>query len=215
VAEKDTLVVKNVEKRMGHRQILKDVSFQASTGDVVAITGGNGAGKTTLLRIIAGLWRKSGGEVLWNGSSMGLDQGRTAYISHQPMLYGSLSVGENLAFFGRMYGTMNPDRLQELLELVGLWLYRLEPASALSRGMQQRLAIARALMADPALILYDEPFTSLDADGRNMLRQVLESRRSSTVQLVVTHELGHLAGLAFREIMLKGGRAVQGRDGHA
>lgn len=110
---------------------------------------------------------------------------------------------------------MNPDRLQELLELVGLWLYRLEPASALSRGMQQRLAIARALMADPALILYDEPFTSLDADGRNMLRQVLESRRSSTVQLVVTHELGHLAGLAFREIMLKGGRAVQGRDGHA
>ena len=137
MGEKNVLVVRHLKKQIGAKQILKDVSFQAGLGELLAITGANGAGKTTLLRIIAGLSRKSGGEVIWNGGNIG-------YIAHQPMLYGSLSVQENLAFFAEMYGTMSQRRVQELLELVDLWLYRLEPAAVLSRGMQQRLAIAGA-----------------------------------------------------------------------
>jgi heme exporter protein A len=205
VGEKNVLVVRHLKKQIGAKQILKDVSFQAGLGELLAITGANGAGKTTLLRIIAGLSRKSGGEVIWNGGNIG-------YIAHQPMLYGSLSVQENLAFFAEMYGTMSQRRVQELLELVDLWLYRLEPAAVLSRGMQQRLAIARALMIAPALLLYDEPFTSLDADGRAVLRRVLAEYRPRTVQLVITHEPQHFGELGYREIRLKDGRVVEGGD---
>lgn len=214
MAQQNALEVRQLRKQLGHKQILKAVTFAAVTGELVAITGANGAGKTTLLRVIAGLARPSGGEVLWNGSSLRLDSRQAAYVSHQPILYGSLTVQENLEFFGRLYGTADPAKLQELLELVGLWLYRLEPAAVLSRGMQQRLAIARALIAEPALILYDEPFTSLDENGREILRQVLENRRPRAVQLLVTHELEHLQGLPFREIRLEEGRSVPKEAAH-
>ncbi|HHT41925.1 MAG TPA: heme ABC exporter ATP-binding protein CcmA [Firmicutes bacterium] len=215
MAVKDVLVVKELQKQLGHKQILKNISFQAVTGDLLVITGPNGAGKTTLLRILAGLLPKSGGEVLWNGAELALDHGRVGYISHQPMLYANLTVQENLRFFGEMYGTMGAERVQELLELVGLWLYRLEMVSVLSRGMQQRLAIARALMADPTLILYDEPFTSLDADGREILRQVFEQHRDRSIQLAITHEPQHFAGLTYRHLGLDGGRVVERGYTHA
>ncbi|HHT72910.1 MAG TPA: heme ABC exporter ATP-binding protein CcmA [Firmicutes bacterium] len=200
---KDVLTVKHLKKELGHKQVLKDVSFQAEPGELVVITGPNGAGKTTLLRILAGLTPKSGGEVLWKG-------GRIGYVAHQPMLYPNLSVQENLAFFGEMYGAPSQGRFQELLELVGLWFYRLEKAANLSRGMQQRLAIARALMAEPALLLYDEPFTSLDAGGREVLREVITACREVTIQLAITHELQNFAGLGYRELRLEDGRIVEG-----
>lgn len=200
---KDVLTVKHLKKELGHKQVLKDVSFQAEPGELVVITGPNGAGKTTLLRILAGLTPKSGGEVLWKG-------GRIGYVAHQPMLYPNLSVQENLAFFGEMYGAPSHGRFQELLELVGLWFYRLEKAANLSRGMQQRLAIARALMAEPALLLYDEPFTSLDAGGREVLREVITACREVTIQLAITHELQNFAGLGYRELRLEDGRIVEG-----
>ena len=100
------------------------------------------------------------------------DSPRIGYVAHHPMLYGNLTVQENLTFFEEMYGPTSPSRIQELLERVGLWLYRLEKAAVLSRGMQQWLAIARALVAEPSLMLYDEPFTGLDAEGRDILRGI-------------------------------------------
>ncbi|NLL43292.1 MAG: heme ABC exporter ATP-binding protein CcmA [Firmicutes bacterium] len=210
---KDVLELRGLQKKIGLKQILKDVSFQSSTGDLVAITGVNGAGKTTLFRILAGLMPKSGGQALWNGENLELNHCRVGFIAHRPMLYGSLSVQENLAFFGQLYETGSPERVQELLELVGLWLYRLEPASVLSRGMQQRLALARALVGNPSLILYDEPFTSLDLGGRDILRQVFAEYRPRTIQLVISHELEHFQDLAYKEIRLEEGRAVQGGNG--
>jgi heme ABC exporter ATP-binding subunit CcmA len=208
-------VVRQLQKQIGPKRILKDVSFQVTTGELVVITGANGAGKTTLLRILAGLLPKSGGDVLWNTKNLGLDHGKVGYVSHKPMLYENLSVQENLLFFGRMYGKVSQARLQELLELVGLWLYRLELVAVLSRGMQQRLAIARALMIDPSLLLYDEPFTSLDPDGQEILRQVFEQYRRKTIQLVISHELQHFAGLTIRELRLEDGHVVQEEGTHA
>lgn len=190
MAQQNALEVRQLRKQLGHKQILKAVTFAAVTGELVAITGANGAGKTTLLRVIAGLARPSGGEVLWNGSSLRLDSRQAAYVSHQPILYGSLTVQENLEFFGRLYGTADPAKLQELLELVGLWLYRLEPAAVLSRGMQQRLAIARALANRPKLILADEPTGELDSTTAQEIlgffRQIVD--HEGVTLLVASHD---------------------------
>lgn len=215
MAQKDILEVRQLRKQIGVKRILKDVSFKTTTGELLAITGSNGAGKTTLMRILAGLLPKSGGDVLWNDTNLNLNHGRIGYISHKPMLYETLSVQENLTFFGQMYGTMTQKRVQELLNLVGLWIYRLEPAAVLSRGMQQRLALARALIVDPSLILYDEPFTSLDPESQRLLRQILRKSQSKAIQIVITHELSLLDGLPFREIRLQDGLVMQGGLGDA
>ena len=206
----DVLEVRQLHKQIGAKRILKEISFQVVTGELVVITGPNGAGKTTLMRILAGLLPKSGGQVLWNGSGYDLSRGGIGYVSHKPMLYETLSVQDNLRFFGRMYGTATKGRVQELLTLVGLWHYRHEPAGVLSRGMQQRLAIARALMPRPRMILYDEPFTSLDMDGQRLLKGVLNDRRPESIQLVISHELHLMNALAYRELRLKDGKVEQG-----
>lgn len=215
MAQKDILEVRQLRKQIGVKRILKDVSFKTTTGELLAITGSNGTGKTTLMRILAGLLPKSGGDVLWNDTNLNLNHGRIGYISHKPMLYETLSVQENLTFFGQMYGTMTQKWVQELLNLVGLWIYRLEPAAVLSRGMQQRLALARALIVDPSLILYDEPFTSLDPESQRLLRQILRKSQSKAIQIVITHELSLLDGLPFREIRLQDGLVMQGGLGDA
>lgn len=205
----DALVVKRLHKQIGVKWILKDISFEAATGDLVVITGPNGAGKTTLLRVLAGLIPKSGGQVLWNGSVYGLEHGDIGYIAHKPMLYETLSVYDNLHFFASMYGTGSKKWEQELLMLVDLWHYRHEPVAILSRGMQQRLALARVLVSRPRMILYDEPFTSLDQDGQRLLRGVLEQNRRKAVQLLITHEPQLMEGFCYKELRLKDGQ-VQG-----
>ncbi len=208
----NALVVKGLHKQIGAKWILKDVSFEAKTGNLVVITGPNGAGKTTLLRILAGLLPKSGGEVLWNGSNYGLNHGQIGYVAHKPMLYETLSVHANLRFFGRMYGAASEKWERELLTLVDLWQYRNEPVAILSRGMQQRLALARVLVSRPHMILYDEPFTGLDQDGKRLLRGVLEEVRQQAIQLLITHEPGLLEGSCYEELRLRAGRVQGGAD---
>lgn len=107
------------------------------------------------------------------------------------------------------------DRVRELLSMVGLWLHRYEPVGVLSRGMQQRLALARTLISEPKLILYDEPFTGLDQEGQGLLRAILEEQRIRSIQIVITHELDLLAGLPFEQIRLEEGQLVQGGLKHA
>lgn len=206
----DFLEVKQLQKQIGAKKILKDISFQVATGDLVAITGPNGAGKTTLMRILAGLLPKSGGEVLWNGIEYDLSHGRIGYVSHKPMVYETLSVYDNLLFFGQMYGTATGKFAQELLTKVGLWHYRHEPVAVLSRGMQQRLAIARSLMGKPRLILYDEPFTSLDVAAQTLLNTIFEEYRPQAIQLVISHELHLLGNLSYKELKLRDGQMEQG-----
>lgn len=198
-------MVKQLHKQIGAKWILKGISFQATTGDLVVITGPNGAGKTTLLRIFAGLTPKSGGEVLWNDLGYGLGHGRIGYVAHRPMLYESLTVQDNVRFFARMYGTSSEEWERQLLTRVGLWHYRHEPVTILSRGMQQRLALARVLVSYPRLILYDEPFTSLDQEGKLLLRGLLEESRPQAIQLLITHEPELLEGLSYEELRIADG----------
>lgn len=210
----DRLVVEQLHKQIGAKWILKGVSFQARTGDLVVITGPNGAGKTTLLRILAGLTPRSGGEVLWNDHEYGLGHGRIGYVAHRPMLYETLTVQDNVRFFARMYGTSCEEWERQLLTRVGLWHYRHEPVAILSRGMQQRLALARVLISCPRLILYDEPFTSLDQEGQLLLRGLLEESRPQAIQLLITHEPELLGGLDYEELRIANGQ-VQGGSYHA
>ena len=205
----DQLDVVHLSKRIGPKRILTDISFSSTTGDLLVITGPNGAGKTTLLRLIAGLSKKSSGDILWNGSSYGIDHGSLGYLSHKPMLYETLSVLDNMVFFAKMYGKFSMERIGQLLEQVGLWLYRYEPAAVLSRGMQQRLALARTLLLEPRLILYDEPFTGLDYDGQELLRNVLEAKRADSIQIVISHELNLLQELPYIEKKLVRGQMVR------
>lgn len=205
----DILAVENVSKQIQEKIILGNISFTAVTGDLIAITGPNGAGKTTLLRMIAGLMTVTAGRILWNQEQYGLEHGRIGYLSHQPMLYDSLSVLENLSFFAKLYNCYSPQSVQEILTRVGLWLARYEPAAVLSRGMQQRLAIARTLVSTPRLILYDEPFTGLDREGRELLLGLLAENQPRTVQVLVTHDLTLLDGLKCREIKIECGKMVE------
>lgn len=205
----DQLNIKNLSKNWGSKQVLIDISFTVSTGTLAVITGSNGSGKTTLLQLIAGLSLKKEGQVLWNGACYGLELGKIGYLAHKPMLYENLSVLENIVFFSKMYGCFSLEHVASMLRRVGLWLYRYEPAAILSRGMQQRLAIARTLISDPKLILYDEPFTGLDVEGRQLLCDILQENLPKTIQLVITHKLDQLAGLDYRELKLVKGHLVE------
>ncbi|NLJ81205.1 MAG: heme ABC exporter ATP-binding protein CcmA [Firmicutes bacterium] len=207
----DLLEIQNLTKKIGFKNILLDVSFAAQSGDFLVVTGPNGAGKTTLLRLIAGLIKRTSGKILWNGSDYGLAHGSLGYISHKSMLYENLSVLENMVFFGRLYEKYSQKRIEELLKRVDLWLYRHEPAGVLSRGMQQRLALARTLAQEPKLVLYDEPFTGLDLDGQKLLRNILAAKRQRSIQILVTHDLNLLSGLEYGNIRLQRGRVVQER----
>ena len=206
----DLLEVNQLGKQIGAKRILTDVSFRAETGDLLVLTGPNGVGKTTLLRILAGLSTASAGEILWNGLGYDLNHGQIGYVSHKPMLYETLSVQENLVFFAQMYGRGSTERVRELLSMVGLWLHRYEPVAILSRGMQQRLALARTLIAEAKLILYDEPFTGLDQEGQALLRAILTEQRTRSIQIVIAHGLELLDGLSYEQIRLQEGRLLQG-----
>ena len=201
----DRLEVLNLSKRLGSRMVLRDVSFSAATGDLIVVTGANGGGKTTMLRILAGLSRPTSGQVLWNGSPYSIEHGSISYVAHEPMLYESLTVQENMQFFAELYDKPL-GRIENLLRLMDLWIFRHERAKILSRGMQQRLVLARALLIEPKLILYDEPFTGLDFSGQELLRSVLSELRSRTLQIVVSHDPHLLGDLRYEHLELAEGK---------
>ncbi len=182
----------------------RGMDFHADRGEFVALLGPNGAGKTTFLRILASLSRPSMGEVNIAGYRLP-DQAsavrrRLGVVSHQPLLYGDLTAEENLRFYGRMYGVRDlQPRVAEVLELVGLTPRRRDLVRTYSRGMQQRLAIGRAVLHDPDVMLFDEPHTGLDQDASAMLDTVLRevAARGRTV-VMTSHDLARAADLASR-----------------
>ncbi len=196
--------VRKLVKRFGLKTVLRGMDFQADRGEFVALLGPNGAGKTTFLRILASLSRPSMGEVNIAGYRLP-DQAsavrrRLGVVSHQPLLYGDLTAEENLRFYGRMYGVRNLQaRVAEVLELVGLTARRRDLVRTYSRGMQQRLAIGRAVLHDPEVMLFDEPHTGLDQDASAMLDTVLRevAARGRTV-VMTSHDLARTADLASR-----------------
>lgn len=213
--------VRSLVKRFGAKVVLRQLNFTVQAGEFVALLGPNGAGKTTFLRILASLARPSLGEVWVAGFRLPQQAAhvrrRLGVVSHQPLLYGDLSAEENLRFYGRMYAVPElGSRINEVLELVGLAARRRDLVRTFSRGMQQRLAIARAILHDPDVLLLDEPHTGLDQDACDMLDRVLRqiARQGRTV-VMTSHDLARVEDLASRFDVLTAGRitASQSADG--
>jgi heme exporter protein A len=205
------ITVHKLVKRFGMKAVLRGLDFEVRSGEFVALLGPNGAGKTTFLRILASLSRPSLGAVSVAGYRLP-DQAagvraRLGVVSHLPLLYGDLTTEENLRFFGRMYGVSNLDvRISEVLELVGLVARRRDLVRTFSRGMQQRLAIGRAVLHDPDVMLFDEPYTGLDQDASAMLDDVFRSVAAQGRTVVLTsHDLMHAEELATRFDILSRG----------
>jgi heme exporter protein A len=203
--------VRKLVKRFGLKTVLRSVDFQVQAGEFVALLGPNGAGKTTFLRILASLSRPAIGEVRIAGYRLpeqaAAVRRRLGVVSHLPLLYGDLTAEENLRFFGRMYGVANLDsRITEVLDLVGLLPRRRDLVRTFSRGMQQRLAIGRAVLHDPEVMLFDEPHTGLDQEASAMLDHVLQevAARGRTV-VMTSHDLARSGDLASRFDILSRG----------
>ena len=199
-------------KAFGDRKALGGVSFELPAGSFLSIFGPNGAGKTTLLRILSTLSRPSAGKL----SVLGIDalenpgdlRARIGLISHKPMVYGDLSASENLEFFARLYGTPDKGRIRELLQLVELDHRRNDAARTFSRGMTQRLSIARALVNDPDLVLLDEPYSGLDPHAMQLFDELIERVRDGRTFVMVSHDLDKGLSLCTHALVLARGKVV-------
>jgi heme exporter protein A len=214
VGPANQIEVRKLVKRFGLKTVLRSLDFQVQKGEFVALLGPNGAGKTTFLRILASLSRPAMGEVRIAGYQL---PGQAAavrrilgVVSHQPLLYGDLTAEENLKFYARMYQVPErEERVSEVLEMVGLSARRRDLVRTFSRGMQQRLAIGRAVLHDPEVMLFDEPHTGLDQDACAMLDHVLRevAARGRTV-VMTSHDLARAADLASRFDILSRGKII-------
>lgn len=206
------IVVDEVSRVYGRNFALHRVSLDFQSGTVTALIGGNGAGKTTLLNILATLDRPTSGKIRYD--DVGFDafakSGRRdiGWVSHESLLYADLSGRENLQFYARLYGLDNPPALAtEWLENVELADVGDRRVSAYSRGMRQRLSVARALLHDPGILLLDEPLTGLDKPGRERLLDVFAGQRDrGKIIVMITHDLAVTASLVDTVVVLKRGK---------
>jgi ABC-type multidrug transport system ATPase subunit len=183
---------RGLERRFGAKRVLHGLDLDVARGDFVVVTGANGSGKTTLLRLVAGLAAPTAGDL-----SVDLDRAQLGYVGHEALVYRELTALENLALYGRLYRVPEArERIGMLLERFGLWDARNERVGTYSRGMVQRLGLCRALLHDPTLLLLDEPFSGLDAEGAELLDRELLERRAHATFLVATHDPGRLSPLA-------------------
>ncbi|MCI0556231.1 MAG: heme ABC exporter ATP-binding protein CcmA [Anaerolineae bacterium] len=205
------IIVKKLVKRFGLKTVLRGVDFQVQPGEFVALLGPNGAGKTTFLRILASLSRPTFGEVNIAGYKLPTQaaqvRARIGVVSHLPLLYSDLSAEENLRFYARLYGITNyQSRITEILEMIGLEPRRRDLVRTFSRGMGQRLAIGRAILHDPDVMLFDEPYTGLDQDASSVLDDILKTVAKQGRTVVMTsHDLAHAEELATRFDILSRG----------
>ena len=187
-----------LEKRYGVKRVLRGIDFDLRRGGFLVVTGPNGAGKTTLLRLCAGLAVPSAGTL-----EVEPHRSRIGFLGHEPLVYRELTALENLDLYGRLYRVQERrERIGMLLERFGLWESRRERASALSRGQLQRLALCRALLHKPDLLILDEPFAGLDDEGASLLDRELAAMRERRTLLVATHEPERVAPLASGRLAL-------------
>jgi len=199
--------------------VLAGVDLVVRAGEAVVLLGPNGAGKTTLLRMLALLLRPGGGRLVLFGVDAGAAppalRRRIGYVGHESLCYPDLTAAENLGFYARLFDV--PDgaaRVAELIAWAGLEAHARRPVRAYSRGMVQRLALARALLHGPDLLLLDEPFTGLDAEAVAALQQQLGALRAAGHAIVLTtHDLERAAPVATRLAILHRGRIAWARDG--
>ena len=210
---------KEIEKKFGYAYAVRSVTLQVRRGEFVALFGSNGAGKTTFLKVAAGLMRPTKGKLAIEGHDVTADaeeaRRRIGFLSHTTFVYRDLSPLENLRFFCSLYGvSQSEERLLGLLKRVDLEQRAREPVRAFSRGLQQRVGIARALLHDPSVILLDEPYTGLDARAAQTLNDILdEAVQAGKTVILTTHDLEQGLRAATRAVILDRGKVVY--DGSA
>ena len=202
--------IQGLRKRYGSTWVLRDITLQIGAGQFVVVLGPNGAGKSTLLRILATLSGFDGGRVMIGGYDVlhaaAQVRKQIGYVAHQSMLYADLTAAENLEFFGRLYDVPHlAVRIATLLQRLSLDRRRDDRVRTFSRGMTQRLAIARALLPDPPLLLLDEPDDGLDPEAAEQLSGYLAGERTV---LMVSHNLARSLHMANRILMLAQGRVA-------
>jgi heme exporter protein A len=193
-AGEQAVAVDGLRRDFGELPALEGIGFELAAGESLVVLGPNGAGKTTLLRILATLLRPSGGEVRVLGARLPGEawraRGRIGFLGHEPLLYRDLSGRENLRFHARLHGLRGAaaeDRIEELLRAVGIERRADQRSAELSAGMRQRLAICRCVLHEPELLLLDEPESNLDAEGRELARDLIGPGAGRT-RVIVTHD---------------------------
>ena len=182
---------RGLEKDYGEKRVLRGLDFELERGGFLVVTGANGSGKTTLLRLCAGLAVPTGGTL-----EVAPERGAIGFLGHEPLVYRELTVLENLDLYGRLYRVPERrERIGMLLERFGLWESRAVRAGKLSRGQLQRLALCRSLLHKPELLILDEPFSGLDAEGAELLDRELAEMRGKRTLLVSTHDPERVAPL--------------------
>ncbi len=207
----DAIVLAGAAKRFGAHTALHPIDLVIPRGQAALLAGANGAGKSTLLRLVAGLCRPSAGSVKINGRDpqrIPKARAEIGLLSHQTLLYDELTARENLRFFAQLYGLDNPDqRLAAALAAVGLNKRLDQRVGSFSRGTKQRLAIARAILHGPSILLLDEPFTGLDASASAALHRLLcRFRQEGRTCILITHRLDEAEGLVDRLLVLERGQ---------
>jgi heme exporter protein A len=211
------LEVEGLARHYGEREALSDVSLSLEAARTLVVFGPNGAGKTTLLRVLATLLRPHAGAVRVLGSSLPDDawavRGRIGLLAHEPLLYRELTARENLRFHARLHD-VDEERIEEALEAVAISARASEPLRNLSRGMVQRVAVARAVLHDPELLLLDEPYANLDPAAIELVEPLIGAASGRT-RVVCSHDPG--GGLAEADLVLglRAGRTVLLRDAAA
>lgn len=207
--------IDNLRKKYGARMILKDLNGEILPGDFVSLMGSNGTGKTTLLNILAMIVAPSGGDIIFNGTSVKRDsigiRRKTGYLSHNSFLYEYLTGIQNLYFYGKLYRVKNLNREAErVLNLVNLFFARNDPVFTYSRGMVQRLAFARCMLHKPDFYLLDEPFSGLDQKSvigfYSILNSLIEGKCSV---IMATHSIEHAESLSHRIWYLQNGEITK------
>ena len=204
--------LQGVWKYFGDFPAVRDVSFEVPSGTVLALLGRNGAGKTTVLRMMAGLLRSSRGQIRVNSSDGQEAHGRGSIgmVGHGEWIYDDLTAEENLEFFARLYRVKDaPRKIDYWLETTGLERFRRSRAAEFSRGMRQRLAIARAFLHEPNVVLLDEPWTALDDRATALLSSlVVDAQKHRRTVVICSHQLREALEVATDVVVLDRGRVV-------
>jgi heme exporter protein A len=192
------IAARGLGRSFGEKRVLRGLDLDVARGETVLVTGPNGSGKSTLLALCAGLLAPTAGTL-----EVDAERGDVGYLAHEPLVYRELSPLENLDLYGRLYRVPERrERIGMLLERYGLWESRRQRVGSFSRGMQQRLALCRTLLHEPALLLLDEPYAGLDEEGAALLDRELDELDAGRTLLLATHDPERVAALATGRVAL-------------